>query len=248
MLKKLIKKTIIANIYYYIKKFVVKAKSQSNESEVINRLVNKFNISNTFIEFGFSGWEFNCADLASETGDKGVKWSGLLIDGDSDNSNIANTIFHKNIVSKNMWLSLNTLDIFYKFKEEKKEIGILSLDIDGNEYWLLEKLITLRPDMIICEFNIALGLLTITTPYDPEFDRTKKHESWSYYGVSITALNYICIKNGYKKIDISSNGVNAFFLRDDLLTTETQKLIPEKIFKIKNYNDGSTSAQHFELI
>ena len=147
-----------------------------------------------------------------------------------------------------MWLTLDTLEIFMNFKREKNKIGILSLDIDGNEYWFLEKLIDLRPDMIVCEFNIAFGLLTISTPYDPNFDRTEKHESWLYYGTSITALNYLCVKNGYSLVDISSNGVNAFFVRNDLLTPETIKLIPEKIFKIKTYPNGSTSAQNFELI
>ena len=147
-----------------------------------------------------------------------------------------------------MWLSLNNLDVIINFKTKKKKIGILSLDIDGNEYWFLEKLIVLRPDMIICEFNIAFGLLTISTPYDPNFDRTEKHESWLYYGTSIAALNYLCIKNGYSFVDVSSNGVNAFFVRNDLLTPETKKLIPEKIFKIKTYPDVSTSAQHFEPI
>ena len=74
-----------------------------------------------------------------------------------------------------MWLTLDTLEIFRNFKNEKKNIGILSLDIDGNEYWFLEKLIDLRPDMIICEFNIAFGLLTISIPYHPNFDYTKAH-------------------------------------------------------------------------
>ena len=71
-MKKFFKKTVISNIYHYIKKFIVKPKSQSDESKIIKRLVDKFNIHNTFIEFGFSGWEFNCADLAYETGDGGA--------------------------------------------------------------------------------------------------------------------------------------------------------------------------------
>ena len=247
-MKKFLKKTVIANIYHYIKKFVVKPKSQSDESKIIKRIVDKFNIHNTFIEFGFSGWEFNCADLANETGNEGrIKWEGLLIDADSYNIKIANIIFHKNIVSKHMWLTLDTLEIFRNFKREKK-IGILSLDIDGNEYWFLEKLIDLRPDMIVCEFNIAFGLLPISIPYHPNFDYTKEHEKWLYHGTSITALNYLCVKNGYSFVDVSSNGVNAFFVRNDLLTPETKKLIPEEIFKIKTYPDGSTSAQNFELI
>jgi len=248
IIKKFLKKTPVVNIYHYIKKFIVKPKSQSNESIIIDRIIDKFNISNTFIEFGFSAWEFNCANLANGTRDKGgEKWSGLLIDADPYNIKIANIIFHKNIVSKHMWLTLDTLEIFTNFNKEKK-IGILSLDIDGNEYWFLEKLINFRPDMVVCEFNIAFGLLPISTPYHPDFDRRKEHEQSLYYGTSITALNYLCVKNDYSLVDVSSNGVNAFFVRNDLLTPETNKLVPENIFKIKTYPDGSTSAQNFELI
>ena len=54
MIKKFLKQTIIFYIYHYIKKFLVKPKSQSDESEIIKRIVCKFNISDTFIEFGFS--------------------------------------------------------------------------------------------------------------------------------------------------------------------------------------------------
>jgi hypothetical protein len=71
MIKKFLKKTPVFNIYHYIKKFIVKPKSQSNESIIIDRIIDKFNISNIFIEFGFSGWEFNCANLANGTRDKG---------------------------------------------------------------------------------------------------------------------------------------------------------------------------------
>jgi hypothetical protein len=246
MFKKIIKKTFIINIYHLIKKFYVKPKSQSNESKIIKQIVDRFNVFNTFIEFGFSGYEFNCALLANEVDDLGKKkYSGLLIDADPYNKKIADIIFDHNIVSKHLFLTLDTLDFLTNLKHK---IGILSIDIDGNEYWFLEKLISLRPDLIICEFNIAFGLLTISTPYDPNFDWTKKHESWLYHGASITALNYLLGKNNYSLIDISSNGVNAFFVRNDLITPETKKLIPEKIFRVKVYPDGSTSAQNFELI
>jgi hypothetical protein len=180
-------------------------------------------------------------------GGGGAKWSGLLIDADPCNIKIANIIFHKNIVAKNMWLTLDTLEIFTNFKKGKK-IGILSLDIDGNEYWFLEKLINLRPDMVVCEFNIAFGLLPISIPYHPDFDRTKEHKTWLYYGTSIAALNYLCVKNDYSLVDVSSNGANAFFVRNDLLTPEINKLEPENIFKIKTCPDRSTLAQNFELI
>ena len=247
-IKLFLKKTIISQIYTYIKKIFHKPKSQSNESQIINKLINEFNISNTFIEFGFSGWEFNCAELAIDKGTKVLRWSGLLVDGDNYNKKIGNIIFHKNIVIKSFWLSLDTLNCFFEFKKEKKNIGILSLDIDGNEFWILEKLIILRPDMIICEFNVALGLRTITVPYDKEFDRTKKHETWLYHGLSITALNYICNKNDYSLVAVSSNGVNAFFIRNDLLNPDSKILTPEKAFKTLTYADGTTSDQDFERI
>lgn len=229
-----IKKTPLVLPYIWIKHLSKEnVGSQSNEAQIIDRLVAKYNVSKSFIEFGFSGWEFNCCNLARNS-----EWEGLLIDGGAYNITIAKQIFHKRITAKQLWLTLESLDFITSYAKSR-QVGVLSVDVDGNDYWFLEKLISINPALIVTEFNVSFGLRPISVPYDPSFDRTKKHESWEYYGASLSALNHLCSKNGYSLVDISQNGVNAFFVRNDLLTHDTRPLALSEKLLVKTYPDGS---------
>ena len=97
------------------------------------------------------------------------------------------------------------------------ELGILSVDIDGNDYWVLEAINCVNPAIIICEINGVFGdLKAFTVPYRPDFDRMEAHYSGQYFGCSIAAAKYLCEKRGYTFVGTNSNGVNAFFVRNDL--------------------------------
>jgi hypothetical protein len=217
-IKTLIKQTPLVHLYIAAKNiFFEKLDSQSDESAIIERLIRRFEIPKSFIELGFSGWEFNCIKLAKKN------WNGLLIDGDKYNVTTANQIFSKKIKVKQLWLDLDSISYVLDFAHLNK-IGILSIDVDGNDYWFLEKLISSKPAIIIMEFNLFFGLRPISTPYDPIFDRTKSHESWAYYGASLSAMTFLANNNNYSLIDISKTCVNAFFIRNDLLGAEDKVL------------------------
>ena len=114
------------------------------------------------------------------------------------------------------WLTLESLDVVEEFVGGRP-LGILSVDVDGNDYWFLRKLIGMRPAVIVCEFNRAFAGRPITVPYDASFDRFAKHPSGLYFGASLSALDHLCGGHGYVLRAISSNGVNAFYVRTDLL-------------------------------
>ena len=239
--KSFIKKTPLIIIFIYIKKLFMKPLAQNDEVEIVNRLIRRFDIPHTFIEFGFSGWEFNCASLIRE-------WKGLLVDGNSYNVKIANIICPKAITAKCSWLTLETLDSIFDYANSLDGLGILSIDVDGNDYWFLEKMISTKPAIIIAEYNSSFGLRPITVPYDPSFDRIKKHESRMYFGASLSAINYLANQNGYSLIEVSNSGVNAFFVRKDLLTIDDCELKPEYAFREKYFPDGTRPSQQWEKI
>jgi len=240
-LKELIKKTPLIIPYIYYRKCFRGPTPQFDETQIIERLVSRFNVPKSFVEFGFSGWEFNCASLVNE-------WEGLLIDGDSYNVKIASLAYPKKIISKCMWLTLENLDLIVDFSNSK-DLGILSIDVDGNDYWFLEKLIMqINPAIIIAEYNSSFGLKPITVPYDKNFDRTKKHPSWTYYGASLSAINHLANLHGYSLIEVSISGVNAYFVRKDLITNDDYKLKPEYAFREKFFPDGTRPSQQWEKI
>jgi len=239
--KEFIKKTPLINIFIILKSLFVKPMTQNDEIEIINRLIRRFNVPHSFIEFGFSGWEFNCAALISD-------WEGLLIDGDSYNVKIAEIICPKEITVKCSWLTLENLDFICDYANSRGGVGILSIDVDGNDYWFLEKMISTKPAIIISEYNSSFGLRPVTVPYDPSFDRIKKHVSGTYFGASLSAINHLAKQNGYSLIEVSNSGVNVFFVRKDLLTIDDCELNPECAFREKYFPDGTRPSQQWEKI
>ena len=97
------------------------------------------------------------------------------------------------------------------------DLGILSVDIDGNDYWVLGAIDCARPAIIICEINGVFGdLHAITVPYRPDFQRLEAHHSGQYFGCSVAAAQKLCLQKGNTFVGTNSTGVNAFFVREDL--------------------------------
>jgi len=103
----------------------------------------------TFVEFGFHPVEFNCVALAEDPA-----WQGLLIDGNKQIVDDARTLWPDRIRMVNAFLSLDNLDLI---RNQFKTIGLLSIDVDGNDYWFLKALIDLKPDAVVP----GLGVLPV---------------------------------------------------------------------------------------
>ena len=96
------------------------------------------------------------------------------------------------------------------------DIGILSIDIDGVDYWILGAITHCKPRILIVEFNSVFGAeRPITVPYDPGFVRTEKHHSNLYFGASLAAFHHNVTRRGYSLVGTNSAGSNAFFVRND---------------------------------
>lgn len=91
------------------------------------------------------------------------------------------------------------------------DIGIFSLDIDGNDYWVW-KALKAKPDIVCIEYNAHLGTEPWVLQYDPEhrWDHTDTH------GASIAALCKLAAEKGYQCLGCDSKGVNAFFIKKEL--------------------------------
>ena len=238
-LKKYLKKTIFINFYIYFISIFFSPKSQNDETLILKTLIKRYNIPKIFIEFGFSGWEFNCSSLINT-------WEGLLIDGDQYNIKISK-IAYPRINSVCKFINLDNIDFIFEFAESKK-IGILSIDVDGNDYFFLKKLISIKPALIIAEYNSSFGLRPISVEYDPTFDRRNKHPSWMYYGASLKALSHLAEQNDYSLIEVSNSGVNAFFIRNNLLNQKDIVLNSQNAFKEKKFPDKSHHYNQWKII
>ncbi len=94
------------------------------------------------------------------------------------------------------------------------EVDLLSLDLDGNDWWVLQAL-ELRPRVIVLEFNAALGAeRALTIPYDPAF--RARLEPIPYAGASLPAFVALLRPRGYRLVGVERQGFNAVFVRNDL--------------------------------
>ena len=95
------------------------------------------------------------------------------------------------------------------------EIDLLSLDIDGNDYWILDALSCVHPRVVVVEFNALWGATrAVTIPYAADF--VAEPAPIAYQGASLPAFVKLLGKRGYRLIGVERLGFNAVFVRNDL--------------------------------
>jgi len=211
-----------------------KAYSQWDEDGLIQYLIsNCKKINKSFVEIGTGDYtEANTRLLLEKD-----NWRGMILD--------SSTEYMDKVKSSDLYwrYSLKAVDVFIDSENVNQllsengfegEIGLLSIDIDGVDYWLWKAINTISPQIVVCEYNGIFGSIAkVTVPYDAKFDRTKKHFSWLYAGASLSALESLALEKGYTLIGTNSGGNNAFFLRNDVLEKSTVKVSVEKYTKPK---------------
>jgi len=222
------------NVYLNIQEAEFKVFSQWGEDGIVQYLINKLPIENeVFIEFGVEDYtESNTRFLLEND-----NWSGLVMDGSYENikSIKKSEIYWKHdLVAKEVFITRDNIDPiiddFIQNNNFKKEIGLLSVDIDGNDYFIWDAIKSIDPIIVICEYNSVFGKkYSCTVPYDEAFVRTKKHYSNLYFGASIQALCKLAKLKGYEFIGTNKNSVNAFFVKKEYAC----KYIPELITTIE---------------
>ena len=118
------------------------------------------------------------------------------------------------------------------------EIGLLSIDIDGNDYWVWKAITCVNPQAVVIEYNAVLGPdHALTIPYDPSFTRQAAHHSWLYFGASLPALCLLAEEKGYAFVGCNSAGNNAYFVRKDL-AAPFKVLTPEEGFVDSRFRES----------
>ena len=193
--------------------------SQWGEDGIIQYLVRNVDIRNrTFIEFGVEDFfEANCRFLMMKD-----CWSGFVIDGSRANmARLRRSDFYwkRQLVGRCAFVDRENIAAILEESGFDHDLGILSVDIDGVDYFVLESLAAWRPRILIVEYNGTFGFTRpVSVPYDASFHRTAGHWSNIYYGASLPAFAHLAQTRGYSLAGVNSVGSNAFFVRDDLLS------------------------------
>jgi hypothetical protein len=192
--------------------------SQYGEDGIIQFLVRHVPIENdAFIEFGVSGYEeANTRFLLVNN-----NWRGLIIDGDPALPGRMRDDFvnwRHEITAVSSFVTAENINTLFTDAGFTGDIGLLSIDIDGNDYWLWQAITCVSPRIVICEYNSLFGSrYPVSVPYQPDFEKRQAHSSDLYFGASLPALCYLAERKGYTFVGSTSGGLNAFFVRSDVI-------------------------------
>ncbi|MGH7869018.1 MAG: hypothetical protein ACREP9_15625, partial [Candidatus Dormibacteraceae bacterium] len=190
--------------------------SQWGEDGIIQFLLAHIPIPNpVFVEFGVENYlEANTRYLMHRN-----NWSGLVLDGSEahiSDLKARSEFWRHDLLAVNSFITRENINSLISGAGIEGDIGLLSIDIDGNDYWVWEAIEVISPRIVICEYNALFGpRLPITIPYQADFHRTHAHFSNLYFGASLSALFSLGQQKGYRFIGCNSSGVNAFFVRED---------------------------------
>jgi hypothetical protein len=204
-----------------INRFEMKVHSQGGEDGILLYIFSQIGTTNRrFVEFGVGdGQQCNTANLSINFG-----WEGLLLECDQQKA-----IAAQNYYAAKLAAHASSVQIAHRLVTAENinpiladhgvvgEIDLLSIDIDGNDYWVWKAITAVQPRVVVIEYNASIGAEeALTVKYDPNFDRFAKHPSGYYHGASLAALTKLAASKGYRLVGCDSDGVNAFFVREDV--------------------------------
>ncbi|HEV2037210.1 MAG TPA: hypothetical protein VGQ96_01285 [Candidatus Eremiobacteraceae bacterium] len=190
-----------------------KVYSQNGEDGILRRIFSTIGTHGKYaVEFGVGdGQECNSAHLVRDCG-----WFGLMMDGDPECYRRLKSSYaaFPDVKVYNRFITAENIGHVFEENSVPARFDLLSIDIDGNDYWVWRALTGYRPRVVTIEYNAAHPPPELwVMEYNPDhrWDLT-----W-YFGASLTSLWLLGRSLGYALIGTDRHGVNAFFIaREEL--------------------------------
>lgn len=206
-------------------------------------------VPKTFVDIGAGDCiKSNCANLAVH-----YNWDGVFIDQSKQQLDVGRQ-FYKREILKGAFLKFlpetvvkENVNTIIRNAGISGNIGLLSIDIDGNDYWIWETIDSIQPEIVIIEAKVEFGNRSIAVPFN-----SGNHHSADqmYNGASVEALRRLGVKKGYKLAGANKQGYNLFFVKENYrLPAETTGQILANPETISSFYPESFFTEHiFESI
>ncbi|GAB3981223.1 hypothetical protein GCM10028806_50540 [Spirosoma terrae] len=192
--------------------------SQFGDDGIIQYLISRIKPRvDTFVEFGVENYEeANTRFLLLND-----NWKGLIIDGSPafiDSIKASAFYWRHSLKAVASFVTAENINQLLINNGITGQIGLLSIDIDGNDYWVWKAITVVDADIVVVEYNSLFGAeRSISVPYKPDFVREQAHYSYLYFGASLPALYNLAIEKGYAFVGCNQAGNNAYFVKQDKL-------------------------------
>jgi hypothetical protein len=189
--------------------------SENDEDGILEEIFRRINATRqSFVEFGAGEGAQNNTLYLLFSG-----WHGLWIECIASSvasitRTLAPYIESGQLVVRQAFVEPDTIDSFMRAAGFGGEIDLLSIDIDGNDYWVWKGISAVNPRVVAIEYNA-----TFRPPVSVVMDYHKEHrwDGTNYFGASLKALEGLGRQKGYALVGCSLAGGNAFFVREDLV-------------------------------
>jgi hypothetical protein len=176
------------------------------------------------------GIQCNSANLILNHG-----WTGLLVDGDEEAIKRGKRFYsdHPDTFSfppkfARAWVDRETVNALISRHGIAGEIDLLSIDLDGVDYWVWEAMEVIRPRVVVAETQCIWGTeRSVTVPYTRDFKSPLIQGFGVYSGASLPAFASLGRRKGYRLVGTQALGFNAFFVRDDVGANLLQEVSAE---------------------
>lgn len=196
-----------------LQQFGWKALSQNEEDGMLFEVFRRIGIAeNSFIEFGVeTGLECNSAALLLHG------WRGTWVEASPEYALKARENFAPyadRLTVREQRLNADNVDAILKEHGLTYNLDLLSIDTDYNDYWLWRAITSAKPRVVVIEYNATYPPpMSISVAYNPD----GVWEGGTYHGASLAALTSLGAEKGYTLVGCCLAGVNAFFVRNDLV-------------------------------
>ncbi|MDP3431569.1 MAG: hypothetical protein Q8T04_01190, partial [Bacteroidota bacterium] len=222
--------------------------SQFEEDGILLFIFSVIGMDNkTFVEIGSDdGINSNSANLVFNFG-----WHGLFIDGNKHSIERGRKFYgkypHPWAYSPKFICDLVKRENINQIIQEagiSGEIGLLSIDIDGNDYWIWDALEVVQPQVVIIETHNEFGFEDIVVPYDPNYFYPGKHPV--YHGASPIAMTKLAKQKGYRLVGANELGFNFIFIKNGIAEEFIPEVSVESVLQHRSVAEGMTKFEEIK--
>ena len=124
-------------------------------------------------------------------------------------------IDNKNLTVRQSLVTASNIEKLFEDASVPNEFDLLSIDIDGNDYWVWKAIENYSPRVVVIEYN---ALYPPHVKWVQEYQADWAWNETSAFGASLKSLELLGKTKGYSLVGCNFMGANAFFVRDDLVS------------------------------